>query len=541
MRSPISATLLFLLLAVLGAGLTLSGIAQQAGDPPPPPQASELWGSQGEQWNPAGRLPDYSFAGYRSGEKPIPTPAVVANVRNFGAVGDGVADDTDAFEKAIAAAGKIPSGGAILIPAGRYMLTRILYIKKSNIVLRGASEGLTTLLFPKHLREITGKSGLGSASNWTYSGGLIWVDGTPGGTDIATIVANADRGSRVIRVSTVKGLSVGQEIRISMKDSDGSLKRHVYADGGTGTAPVRMSFRISAISGNQITLDRDLRLNVRTEWSPVVRRLSNYIREVGLEDFTIEFPNRPYPGHFKEDGYNGIFITGARDCWVRRVKIHNSEGGIYMDKCGFITADQITLSAEEGTRWYPWKKGKPGFWYTGHHGIQCRQAEDCLISNFRFLAGSHYLHYLSVEGGVGCVFTKGTAAHSMNFDHHGGGSHQNLFTQINVGARSRMYQSSGSATAGAYETFWNISGTEASKADPLPLYWPRVNLIAVTGSSTPSKDPLGNWVEPIANESLVPANLYESQLARRLKPGTRVSAPQSSPVGIPATERQPPR
>ena len=487
MHSISSKTTHLLLLSALAVGVAFHGLAQSSGGLPATAQTSELWGASGELWNPAGRLPDYSFAGYRAGAAAIPSPGVVANVMNFGAVGNGVADDTTAFENAIAAAGNNPSGGAVLIPAGRYMITRILYLRQSNVVLRGAGEGLTTLYFPKHLREITGKGGLGSASSWTYSGGLIWVEGFPAGSDIATISANADRGDRVIQVSTTSGLAVGNEIRITMTESDGSMEQHIYGDGGSGTAPVLMSFRISAISGNQVTLDRPLRLNVRTQWSPVVRKLSNFVREVGVEDLAIEFPNRPYRGHFAEDGYNGIFITGSRDCWVRRVKIHNSEGGIYMDKCAYITADQITLSADEGTRWYPWKAGLPNFWYSGHHGIQCRQAEGNLISNFQFLSGSHYLHYFSVEGAVGCVFTNGSAAHGMNFDHHGGGSHQNLFTQINVGSRSRMYDSSGAATAAAYETFWNISGSSTSSVDSLPTYWPKVNLIAVPGSTTTSK------------------------------------------------------
>ena len=33
---------------------------------------SLLWGEDGAAWEPAGRLPDFSFAGYRCGEDPIP-------------------------------------------------------------------------------------------------------------------------------------------------------------------------------------------------------------------------------------------------------------------------------------------------------------------------------------------------------------------------------------------------------------------------------------------------------------------------------------
>jgi hypothetical protein len=53
-------------------------------------------------WDPASRLPiDWSFAGYRNGDVPLPELPQVANVKDFGAVGDNVTDDTAAFRRAI--------------------------------------------------------------------------------------------------------------------------------------------------------------------------------------------------------------------------------------------------------------------------------------------------------------------------------------------------------------------------------------------------------------------------------------------------------
>ena len=77
---------------------------------------SQLWGKNGELWSADSRLPDFSHAGYHRGEKPVPEIAVTANVRDFGAVGDGEHDDTQAFLDAI----RQTSQGAILVPAGRY-------------------------------------------------------------------------------------------------------------------------------------------------------------------------------------------------------------------------------------------------------------------------------------------------------------------------------------------------------------------------------------------------------------------------------------
>src|SRR5580704_1219322 len=58
---------------------------------------SDLWGTNGELWTASGRLPDFSHAGYHCGEEPLPHPGADVSVAAFGAKGDGVTDDTQAF------------------------------------------------------------------------------------------------------------------------------------------------------------------------------------------------------------------------------------------------------------------------------------------------------------------------------------------------------------------------------------------------------------------------------------------------------------
>ena len=43
-------------------------------------ETSQLWGEAGERFEPAGRLPDVSWAGVGQGEVEIPSPAVVTTV-----------------------------------------------------------------------------------------------------------------------------------------------------------------------------------------------------------------------------------------------------------------------------------------------------------------------------------------------------------------------------------------------------------------------------------------------------------------------------
>ncbi len=102
---------------------------------------SRLWGVDGELWSSRSRLPDFSFAGYRRGEELYRIPRESISVKDFGAVGDGVTDDTESFRRALEA-GK---GKLILIPAGRYALHDLFRIEASGTVLRGAGPDRTVL------------------------------------------------------------------------------------------------------------------------------------------------------------------------------------------------------------------------------------------------------------------------------------------------------------------------------------------------------------------------------------------------------------
>ena len=131
--------------ALIGAFLASVSFAAAA-----PSHYSALWGRDGEHWTPQSRLPDFSYAGYRRGETPLPAVQSVANVKTFGAKGDGNADDTAAFQKAIEAS----KGKILSIPPGRYLITDFLTIRDSGTVLQGAGAEKSVLFFPIPLNTI---------------------------------------------------------------------------------------------------------------------------------------------------------------------------------------------------------------------------------------------------------------------------------------------------------------------------------------------------------------------------------------------------
>ncbi len=85
-------------------------------------------------------------AGYNAGETPLPpTPTnlqVSSNVMTYGAVGDGVTNDIDAFAAAVAAQ---PTGGVVYIPPGKYLLSSQLLITR-RVSLVGAGPRQTTII-----------------------------------------------------------------------------------------------------------------------------------------------------------------------------------------------------------------------------------------------------------------------------------------------------------------------------------------------------------------------------------------------------------
>lgn len=89
-----------------------------------PSAPSSLYGCAGELWDKGtGRLLDWSYAGYMYGDYNPPQLPWLANIKTvFGAKGDGVSDDTAAFEYAFST---IASEGALLLPAGTYVITRV--------------------------------------------------------------------------------------------------------------------------------------------------------------------------------------------------------------------------------------------------------------------------------------------------------------------------------------------------------------------------------------------------------------------------------
>lgn len=479
---------------------------------------SELWGEHGERWSATERLPDYSHAGYHRGELPLPDRPVATNVRDFGAVGDGIADDTRAIQAAIDAT----RDGAVLVPPGRYLVSDYLRIGKSGIVLRGAGPERSVLWFPRGLDEIhprQGRTSTGSpASGYSFDGGFVTLRGDYQARVLTKIVGSARRGDREVEVERSSGLRVGQWVLVRLQEApDQSLKTHLYC-GDPGDIrrgkrlDTKMLLQVVALEPKRVRFNRPLRFETRPAWQPEICAFQPTVTESGIEELGFEFPPARYRGHFKENGANAIELRQVHHCWVRNVTIRNGDLGINVVACG-NTITGVTLIADQprGTA----DGGVPDC--TGHHGIQCKGAEDNLITRFEVRAP--YIHDLSVEHASGNVFVAGSGR-DLNFDHHKDTPYENLFTDIDCGRGTRVWRCGGGASIGrqsaGWETFWNIRA-DRPIAPPSDGWGPgSMNFVGLATTTRRARTPGGIWWEVLPPASLVPANLHAAQLARRL-------------------------
>ena len=80
-----------------------------------------------------------------------------------------------------------------------------------------------------------------------------------------------------------------------------TLGRHVHADllDASPTTCLEVKnfcdrvFRVVAVAGNSIKLDRPLRLDIRPDWKPEVWSWKPTVQDVGIESMSLEFPGVP--------------------------------------------------------------------------------------------------------------------------------------------------------------------------------------------------------------------------------------------------------
>lgn len=448
----------------------------------------------------ASELPDFSYAGYEFGLGSIPIArgeTILAS--DFGVVPDDGLDDSAAMLEALAAAHQMSGPVTLQLPGGRIEISEILPITRSDFILRGAGAGSggTELHFPRPLRDVDESSRLDELrtylqkyekrqreparnidelfSEYSWTGGFIWIqkpqtraasyleEFDPAIANLANIKSGA-RGSRFVEVDNPESLKPGHALQIQWFNRDGDtgpLLREMYGETDLAIGShhwsfpdrplVRQTTRIISLKDNMVEIGDPLLHNI-SDRVPAQFSEWEHLEQVGLEDFSITFPDSPYFGHHLERGYNGIYVTSVIDGWVRDVRFRNADSGILTYNSANLTIENIQSLGDR----------------PAHYAVHLGNVHNVLVSNL--LVENPVIHSLTFNTqSTKSVYKDAIVRNASVLDQHAGANHQNLFDKVtlHVNAKRRngrpfysVWDGSGAGYwqpgHGRFNTTWNL-------------------------------------------------------------------------------------
>ncbi|WP_435416530.1 hypothetical protein [Polaribacter aestuariivivens] len=511
-------------------------------------------------------LPNFSYAGYQFGEKEIPnSKGKIILATDFGVVANDGLDDSKNLIKAIEAASSIEGNVVLQLPVGRIILSEIIYIERSNFVLRGAGTGIygTEIYFPRPLMYVKDPEDLKELreylikfdkrqrekennidlpfSQYAWTGGFIWtrvpnvrvksyLQEYEEPYNVLAKAISGKKGEFSFEVSDVKNLKKGDVVLLQLfnkEGENGEIISELYqkADVKVGSHHwnfpdlplVNQQVVITSISKNRVTIKSPLTIDIKPNYNAQLVAWK-HLNEVGIEHFKITFPPSPRVAHHVEPGNNGIYLTRVFNSWVNDIVIENADSGILTEEIANTTIKNIIT---QGTN-------------MAHYTVAMAGVHNVLAENVKVF--NNAVHPLSFNTfSTKNVYLNCEIYVNPILDQHSGANHQNLFDNISVYLnpnKDRSYPlfAGGGAgywkpSHGAYSTFWNINVNLLSGLDissPILLNGMKdgtfARVIGVHGNHAFTINYGPNSYIEFTNKSIdkVPS-LYEYQLNKRLK------------------------
>ena len=514
----------------------------------------------------ATELPDFSYAGYQFGLGDIPeTLGKIINVTEFGVIADDDGDDSEAMLSALTAANAETGPVTLVMPAGRIRISEILPITRGDIILRGAGSGAggTELHFPRPLRDIDDTARLNELrtylqkydkrqreparnidemfSEYSWTGGFIWIqkpetraaayleEYDPEISALSDILSGV-RGQRWVRVADSNRLAIGDALQIhwfNREGETGGILKEIYGDTELAigshhwTFPdrplVRQTTRITAIDGNKVQIGDPLLHNI-SDAVPAQFSSWAHLENVGLEDFSITFPDSPYFGHHLERGYNGIYVTSVIDGWVRDVRFRNADSGILTYNSANLTIENIR---SEGAR-------------PAHYAVHLGNVHNVLVKDIT--VENPVIHSLTFNTqSTKSVYQNATVLNASVLDQHAGANHQNLFDNVTLHVNTQqrngqpfypVWDGSGAGYwqpgHGRFNTTWNLNivvESGATRAETVTLNGlaegPEAFIVGVHGNRDFEVDYRPVPKALMVNQEPSIRSLYDWQLQKR--------------------------
>jgi hypothetical protein len=286
-------------------------------------------------------IPDYSFAGYRSGGVALPTVPAQINLLPTGA------DDTAAIQHAIDTVSARPLDsngfrGAVQLAPGVFHCSAALTIAASGVVLRGAGSGAdheaTTI-------NLTGDPHVGIIIKGDFA--LNTISPATNITD-----AYVPFGAHTVHVDDATHIHAGDLVQISKPVTAAwikymgmdDLERPGRDEHWISAKALNVRRRVTAVSGNAVTFQialmdsYDSQFLSTEHFTVQLVAVSGQVKEVGVEDLRIVAPAVSAGQH---DAHSiAMEIDAAADSWVRNVAMIDTTEGVRMDN----NSERITLT-----------------------------------------------------------------------------------------------------------------------------------------------------------------------------------------------------
>ncbi len=241
---------------------------------------------------PQSRISNWESAGYSSN---LFSPAIILDVTQFGATGNGTTDDAAAIRLAIDSLhGK---RGVVYFPQGNFLLNSGLDLPDS-VIIRGATSDSTHLIFNFN-------GAVGNAIN---------ISGSQSGV-FTSVISGAERNSSKIVVSDPSSFTEGDYAELIENNGSWDTQPVFWADNSVGQI-----LHITKISSDTLFFDSPLRINYDSNLNARVQKIIP-ATEVGIECLRIS----------REDNVTSgvcinIFLNYAANCRIQGVESSLSIG-----------------------------------------------------------------------------------------------------------------------------------------------------------------------------------------------------------------------
>jgi hypothetical protein len=300
------------------------------------------------------KIMDFSTAGYEQGAAAIPTAQVEATISPSGG------DDTANIQAAINAVSAMPLNsttglrGAVLLEPGSFTVSSSLTITSSGVVLRGSGSGTS----PASNTVITMASGVGpyplivlgtSANSPAYVGSSTVI------TDVYV-----PAGTLTVDVASTAGLAVGTPVIIKRPVTSAwvTFMGMTATDLGTtcggspcnwidlGSSSLRTDRTITAINGNQITLDAPMSDSIDSTYCGVdgatlqAYTFTGRISQVGVESLRAIAPVPATNLVPPTSTYQLVATYSVLNAWARNLTAQDTLQSVDIDSY----SKQVTVS-----------------------------------------------------------------------------------------------------------------------------------------------------------------------------------------------------